>query len=627
MLFGAPRLHAADPQDYQVDLATTGDGAIDSTLKATSELESLRGSAPVSPFGLIARARGDVDRLKTVFESFGYYESAVAIKIEGLPLNDPNLGETLNGLPKGRRARVAIGFQRGPLYHLRRIDIDGALPESVRGVLGLVAGAPAVAADVLGAGNRLLAALQQQGYAFAKVDPPVAYEAQDAPALDVVFHVSTGARVAVGDIRIVGLKRVPEKRVRARLLLRSGGQYDPAAIERARRDLLNLGVFASVSVHVGTAVDATGGVPITFDVTERLRHAVSVNSAYSSDLGGSGGVTWTDRNVFGSAEQLTVAASVINLGGSATTGVGYDTSAKILIPDFGHRDQSLQFTVGAVKEYLLAYDQTAVTSAATLTRKLSSIWTASVGVATANERVIQEGTTRSYTLISAPLTASLDTTHLASPLDDPLHGVRASVSVDPTRSFGHPNATFIISEAKVAGYFDLHEIGLTEPGRSVLAARALTGVVQGAGVFSLPPDQRFYGGGSATMRGYRFQAVGPYFTADGNPIGGTTIEAGSFEIRQRFGTNYGVALFVDGGRVGANLTPSKVIGPQGQTEYFIGKNQVNLQGVNEFFIGVGAGIRYYTPIGPIRLDIAVPTKRYSQDDDRFEIYIGLGQAF
>jgi len=47
---------------------------------------------------------------------------------------------------------------------------------------------------------------------------------------------------------------------------------------------------------------------------------------------------------------------------------------------------------------------------------------------------------------------------------------------------------------------------------------------------------------------------------------------------------------------------------------------------NDFRIGVGFGVRYYTPIGPIRLDIAVPTKRRSGDDS-FEIYIGLGQAY
>jgi translocation and assembly module TamA len=99
-------------------------------------------------------------------------------------------------------------------------------------------------------------------------------------------------------------------------------------------------------VVLGTQVDGTGGVPITFRVRERLRHTISVNAAYSSDLGGSAGVTWTDRNVFGHAEQLTLAASIINAGGSDTTGIGYDTSAKLLLPDLGHRDQSLLFTVG-----------------------------------------------------------------------------------------------------------------------------------------------------------------------------------------------------------------------------------------------------------------------------------------
>ena len=67
-------------------------------------------------------------------------------------------------------------------------------------------------------------------------------------------------------------------------------------------------------------------------------------AAYSSDLGGSGGVTWTDRNVLwkcGTTQPR--AASVINLGGSDTTGTGYDTSVKYLIPDFLRRDQSLQF--------------------------------------------------------------------------------------------------------------------------------------------------------------------------------------------------------------------------------------------------------------------------------------------
>jgi len=135
-------------------------------------------------------------------------------------------------------------------------------------------------------------------------------------------------------------------------------------------------------------------------------------------------------------------------------------------------------------------------------------------------------------MLLLPLGVSYDSTNLASPLDDPTHGMRDSLSITPTLAIGHPNATFIISQIKLATYFDLHELGVGAPGRSVLAARALAGQASGAGEFSLPPDQRFYGGGSGTIRGFRYQGVGPQFCiknyvpvpnqpcpTDGNPIG------------------------------------------------------------------------------------------------------------
>src|SRR5277367_6102143 len=126
MVFGS-LAHAADPQPYRVNIASVGDDDIDATLKATSDLQSLRGTAPVSPFGLIARARSDVDRLKTVLESFGYYQSSVAIQINGMLVGSPDLGDALQALPKDTDAQVQIGFTLGPLYHLGRIDIDGDL--------------------------------------------------------------------------------------------------------------------------------------------------------------------------------------------------------------------------------------------------------------------------------------------------------------------------------------------------------------------------------------------------------------------------------------------------------------------------------------------------------------------
>ena len=624
---------AADPQPYRVELAPTGNGALDSTLKTTSQLAALRKSAPVDPFGLIARARGDIDRLRTVLEGFGYYQGSVSITINGLVLDDPKLGDILSALPKENDAVCRVSFNLGPLYHLGNIQIDGSVPDSARGSLGLASGAPAIATDVLAGGARLLTALENQGYAFAKVDPPVAGEDPRKHALNVTFHVVTGPHVQIGEIRFEGLKRVHERLVRRRLLLHTGEPSSALAVERARKDLLTLGVFASVNVRLADSPDGEGRVPVTFQMEERPRHAVSLSGAYSSDLGGSAGVNWSDRNVRGNAEQLNLSATVINLGGTATTGVGYDTSAKYVLPEFAHRDQSLQFAVGAIKQALQAYEQKAVTSGVTLSRKLSSVWTGTVGISAVRETITQEGIAQDYTLFALPLGILYDSTDLPSPLSDATHGVRASLTLAPTRSHGHLDTTFYITQFSIADYLDLHRLFRTERGRSVLAVRALLASALGATVSvetidgvqvrvpDLPPDQRFYAGGSGTVRGYRYQSVGPEFP-DGNPVGGTALSAINVEFRQRFGRNFGAALFADAGAVGEKLSPLSGLIHGGRCS----SGASSLSTTNCWAVGVGAGLRYYTPIGALRLDLAVPTYR-RPNDDRFGVYIGLGQAF
>ena len=624
---------AADPQPYRVELAPTGNGALDSTLKTTSQLAALRKSAPVDPFGLIARARGDIDRLRTVLEGFGYYQGSVSITINGLVLDDPKLGDILSALPKENDAVCRVSFNLGPLYHLGNIQIDGSVPDSARGSLGLASGAPAIATDVLAGGARLLTALENQGYAFAKVDPPVAGEDPRKHALNVTFHVVTGPHVQIGEIRFEGLKRVHERLVRRRLLLHTGEPYSALAVERARKDLLTLGVFASVNVRLADSPDGEGRVPVTFQMEERPRHAVSLSGAYSSDLGGSAGVNWSDRNVRGNAEQLNLSATVINLGGTATTGVGYDTSAKYVLPEFAHRDQSLQFAVGAIKQALQAYEQKAVTSGVTLSRKLSSVWTGTVGISAVRETITQEGIAQDYTLFALPLGILYDSTDLPSPLNDATHGVRASLTLAPTRSHGHLDTTFYITQFSIADYLDLHRLFRTERGRSVLAVRALLASALGATVSvetidgvqvrvpDLPPDQRFYAGGSGTVRGYRYQSVGPEFP-DGNPVGGTALSAINVEFRQRFGRSFGAALFADAGAVGERLSPLSGLIHGGRCS----SGAPSQSTTNCWAVGVGAGLRYYTPIGALRLDLAVPTYR-RPNDDRVGVYIGLGQAF
>ena len=74
---------------------------------------TLRKSAPVSPVGLILRARGDTVRLKTVLESYGYYESAVTATIDGEALTSADLADKLAALPAGKDATVVVSFTPG----------------------------------------------------------------------------------------------------------------------------------------------------------------------------------------------------------------------------------------------------------------------------------------------------------------------------------------------------------------------------------------------------------------------------------------------------------------------------------------------------------------------------------
>ncbi len=591
-----PGSWAADPQPYTVTIDKTGNAALDQALNDSSTLISLREKAPVGPFALVARAQEDANRFVTALHSFGYYKGRVEVRIAGRVLDDPGLPQLLDRAPTEPPVQVKVTVEPGPLFHLRKIEIQGAVPKEVRDRLGLSPGAPAVAPDVLEARERLLNALRDEGYALAKVDPPITILQEDADALDITYPVDTGPRVDLGSITIKGLDRVSESFVRRRLLVHPGERYNPEAIDRARQDLVSTGAFSSVRTRLAEKLDAQGRLPIEFEVRERPRRAVNLGAAYSTDLGASLAAAWQHRNLFGSAEQLNLTAGVTQLGGTSTTGIGYNAAASFIKPDFLQGDQLLQTDLGAIKENLIAYDRQAITSALLLNRKFAEHWSGGIGLSAEQARITQEGVTQDFTLLGLPVVARYDDTNS---LLDPTQGVRAAASVTPTRPLAGPTTTpFVLMQVSGSTYLDLGE-----PGRSVLALRGLIGSAVGASQFALPPDKRFYAGGSATVRGYRFQSIGPQFP-DGKPQGGTELVAGTVEFRQRILDSYGAAVFVDAGQVSAEGPP------------FSGT----------WGVGAGVGARYYTAIGPIRLDMAVPLIRLPESGS-FELYIGLGQAF
>lgn len=583
---------AADALRYEVAIAPSGEAAVDAAAGDAASLVQLREQGAISPAAMVARARTDEGRLNGALHSLGHYAGVIRISLAGRALDDPEVQDVLEALPEGDVVPIAISITPGPEFKLRRIRIDG---DAARQRLDLVPGAPARAGDVLTAGAKLQAALLDSGHALASVGAPIADVDAATQSVDVTFPVSAGPQVNIGRIDVTGLKGLEESYIRRRLELQSGTKFSPAALEAARADLQKVPAIASVRLNPAAATDADGSLPIEVVVVERKAHAFSVSAAYSTDQGGNTTVSWTNRNLFGRAEVLTLSAGVSQIGASAARQPGYLASGLLTLPDWLRRDQSLRLQALAVRESLEAYDRTAIIAGVTLSRRLAQHWTGSVGLFAERAHFVQDRIGRDYSLGQVPIGLHYDTSN--SPTDA-TSGTRGDATLTPTFSVGKGNTTFVIAQASAAKFFDL-----AAPGRTVLAVRGLVGSVQGATTFDIPPDQRFYGGGSATIRGYRFQSVGPKLR-NNKPAGGTSIAAGTIEVRQRFAESYGVVAFIDGGQVSEKATP------------FTGK----------FRTGAGIGARYYTGIGPIRADVAIPLQR-QRGNDAVEFYLGLGQAF
>jgi translocation and assembly module TamA len=149
-----------------------------------------------------------------------------------------------------------------------------------------------------------------------------------------------------------------------------------------------------------------------------------------------------------------------------------------------------------------------------------------------------------------------------------------------------------------------HYIHLSQTPPLVLATGVTLGSIVGAETEEIPADERFYAGGGGSVRGYAYQSVGPLI--GDVPTGGSSLIELTMEFRLKITERLGVVGFLDGGNVFTTKYPD------------IGE---------KLFWGAGGGFRYYTRIGPLRLDVGFPLDRRPDVDDRFQIYVSLGQAF
>ncbi|MCO5761090.1 MAG: autotransporter assembly complex protein TamA [Chromatiaceae bacterium] len=619
----------ADTLPYDLKIKPTGDKAMDQALLDASLLASLREEAKAGAFALVARANDDLPRLDDVLRSFGYYDAYIDIRLDGLPLATPDLvarleersaagatgtpgkagaartGDTVSGgsMPGTPGAiPVEVGIDLGPLYHIGQARLEGVVPASVHAAFTLAPGQPALASSVLAAGRAVLAALREEGYALAQVPAPDVLVNHYTRTMDVTYTADPGPRLGIGNIRIEGLDKVKEDYVRRRLGLEPGELFSPSRLERARKELMDGGVLASARIIPGSNPDPSGRLPLTLEVTERPPRVLRFAGAYSTDEGGSISTSWTHRNLLGRAERLTLRADVGTLGASYTSQMSYLATVAFVKPDFWYRDLDLNLAFAAVREFLEAYDRDAITASVALQRRFGDNLQVGLGLGLEQSRITQDEEVQDYNLAFLPLTLKYND---AGDLLDPRQGFRVEARAAPTQVLSGDADDFLHLRATGTAYLDLSRLTTASAasGRTILAGRLVVGRIFGASATAVPPDWRFYAGGGGSVRGFPYQSIGPE-TASGQPQGGSNLLETSIEVRQRLWGNWGAAVFVDTGAV----------------------SDENFPGTGGWSVGAGAGVRYQTPVGPVRLDLATPLNN-DADDPAVQVYIGIGQAW
>jgi len=565
-------------------------------------VESFQKSQPLTgdSLGVLQGAQSAVARINSALRSRGYYDGRINATVEGRPIAEAGALDAIDARPENEPVPISVEVATGPRYRVTEIAIrppqsQTSLPGIDRGKLGLAPGDPADAAAIIGAQDKLIGELRRHGYALARIEREVVVDHATHDA-EVTFVVETGPVAKMGPVRLSGSEKVDMTWLQRRVPFKEGEPYDPAKVEAMRGRLTSLGVFNSVRINQASALDANGELPFDVDLTDRLPRTIGFGISYETQLGFSVNGFWTHRNLFGQAESLRLSAEVNHIGqqGYSVFDTGFAFRAAFRKPDWWLSGQDARLEAAGLREVLDAYTRNAVTTYAGFDRVFSPRLTVRAGLAGEMSRITRNGITVDYQLIGLPFSLLYNR---ANSDVDPTRGYRIDAEVTPWLS-----AIDFFTVLRLTGrtYFDLGQ-----PGRTVLAARGSLGSEPAISIGGIPPDKFFYAGGGGSVRGFVFQSAGPR-DAFNNPLGGASVVEASLELRQRIGESFGVVAFVDAGSAYPYFFPDfSLLAPR---------------------IGAGAGIRYYTDFGPVRLDVGFPVNR-REGDPAFGLYVSLGQAF
>ena len=544
---------------------------------------------PSNRFEARRRARGALEAAEALLRSEGYYQPVLEDVVEGeeTPI-------------------AVIEVTPGPRFALTEPIVNWIEPppapplqEEVRGDIGLKAGDPGRAVDVIAGEGRLVSGLARRGHADARADPRRVVVDHAALTVAPTYNIVAGPLVRLDGVRLETRGPTNPNWVAGLAPWSEGEVYEPDDVAELERRLLETGVYDGVGVALAPAdqTNADGNRPIIVTLTDRPRRVLEAGATFSTAEGSGVDLIWTWHNRFGRADTLVWQARAADVDSR----LGVDLS----LPHWRRPGRTLKLSAAVLNEDTDAYRRTAVAAAADLQQRIGKTSWFSYGVGLDAGRYDES---RFDPVTQAPINFERDLVILTGrgsayldrsndPLD-PTTGWRLTLSAQPTAVSGEDTTVFLRAEAQATAYLPVQDNA-----RTVLAGRVRLGSIVGGEELLVPSDRLFYSGGGGSVRGYEYQGVAPRLP-DGTPRGGLSLFEASAEVRRDVFRNFQGVVFLDAGSVGFDQAPD----------------------FSNMRYGAGFGVRYKLPFGPIRADIAFPLDKREGDAD-FQIYVSIGQAF
>jgi outer membrane protein insertion porin family len=517
-------------------------------------LEMQRGSAYS-----VSRLDSDVETLKSLYQSHGYLTASI------IPLIEPD--------KSGKKVGIVYACEEGPIARVLSLDIKGneIIPTAdLMKKVKLAPGKPYSPSLVEEDRQALLAAYNDMGFLQAQVTVQVGKSDKDN-LFPVGYEIHEGTRTIVDQIIVLGNEHTHDSVISNKIKLRTNEPLSMGKLLQTQQGLYGMGVFDQVRVSPQNPESTAPFQDVIVRLQESKRFTIRYGFGYQEREKLRGTLEFTHLNILGLGRRAD-----IRFRGSS---IEQQAILSLQQPQFRAIPVDSYFTFSALQRKDVSFNS----------KRLSLSYQYSHPFGTHTWGMLRYNF-KNVRISSTPLQLS----ELGRE-DQPVNLSTFSVAfindtrddyLDPSKGFFSSTDFGITpgwwSDHKYFSFFTQNSYYRKLPQSLLLASSFRLGLAHPlGGLPDLPISERFFAGGSSSLRGFDTDYAGPLDPTSNLPVGGNALFVGSVEMRVPVYRVISIAGFYDSGNVFRNVSDIRI---------------------SDFSHTVGAGLRIKTPFGPLRAD-------------------------